>query len=318
MTKVNTALSIGELKLANPVMVASGTFGFGEEYADLMDVNALGAVVTKGVSLEARRGNPPPRTIETPAGMLNSVGLENPGVEVFLRDKLPWLRKIKPAVIVNIFGSTIEEYGRLAQRLDGQEGIDALEVNISCPNVKQGGIAFGSDADLAYQVSAHVAKSCHLPVLVKCSPNVTDLVAIAKRVADAGVAGLTLINTLRGMAIDYRTGRPMLGNGIGGLSGPAIRPVAIRAVFEVCAAVDLPVVGCGGIVQWQDAVEFMRAGACAVQVGSATFRNPKTANGVLAGMTAFAAEQGLHSTQSLMVTAHAKSVPTGDRKEPGA
>ena len=291
---------LGRLWMDNPVMVASGTFGFGQEYARLMDVNALGAIVTKGISLEQRPGNPAPRTAETPCGMLNSVGLQNPGVAGFVADEMPYLRTVQPKVIVNILGDCVEDYSLLAGKLDSVEGIDALEVNISCPNVGHGGMAFGSDPEAAREVAASVRAATGLPVLVKLSPNVTDLVAIAVSVASAGVDGLTLINTLRGMAIDYRTGRPVLGNVIGGLSGPAIRPVAVRAVFEAARAVDIPLVGCGGIVTWQDAVEFMRAGASAVQVGSATFRDPAAAIGVLEGLRAFVARMDCSSCSELV------------------
>ena len=299
---MNLSVSLGRLKLANPIMVASGTFGFGEEYSDLIDIDALGAIVTKGTSLEPRKGNPAPRTAETPAGMLNSVGLENPGIDVFIKDKLPWLGEAKPAVIVNIIGSTISDYAEISARLNAEVGVDALEVNISCPNVSAGGIAFGSDAQAAAEVSRVVRQQTDKPVLVKLTPNVTDIVEIAARVAETGINGLTLINTIKGLALDYRTGKPLLGNGIGGLSGPAIRPVAVRAVFEVCQAVDIPVVGCGGIVKWPDAVEFFRAGACAIQVGSATFRNPGAALEILDGLKEYMAQIGCTSVGDLVGT----------------
>ncbi|HUU03648.1 MAG TPA: dihydroorotate dehydrogenase [Myxococcota bacterium] len=306
MSAADLSVAIGRLRLDNPVMVAAGTFGFGEEYAGLLDVDALGALVTKGISLQPRRGNPPPRTVETPAGMLNSVGLENPGLESFIENKMPWLRSLRTAVIVNIFGSTADEYAELAGRLDAVEGIAALEVNISCPNVKRGGMAFGADPDIARQVAKRVLDNTRLPVLVKLTPNVTDIAEVAKRVASSGVDGLTLINTLSGMALDYRTGKPLLGNVIGGLSGPAIRPVAVRAVYEVARAVDIPLVGCGGICRWQDAVEFMRAGATAVQVGSATFRVPRTALECLQGVDKFLTHGGYTSVSELV--GHVESV----------
>jgi dihydroorotate dehydrogenase (NAD+) catalytic subunit len=305
MSAIDLKVAVGGLHLANPVMVASGTFGFGREYSRLggsMNVGALGAVVVKGLSIEPRAGNSPPRTAETASGMLNSVGLENPGFESFVQDKLPWLRTIPAKVVVNIIGKTVEEYTRLASMLDGVDGVDALEVNISCPNVKRGGMAFGSDPEQAFEVAQGVRESTSKPVLVKLSPNVTDIVAIAKRVADTGIDGLTLINTLLGMAIDYRTGNPLLGNVIGGLSGPAIRPVAVRMVFEVHQALDIPVVGCGGITCYQDAVEFMRAGACAVQVGSVTFRNPLAAMEILEGLEDFMSRDGLKSPMDLVGT----------------
>ena len=301
-TTVDMAMAIGRLRLANPVIVASGTFGYGEEYASLVDVDSLGALVTKGVSLLPRQGNPAPRIAETPSGMLNSIGLQNPGIDVFIQEKLPWLRGLKTQVIVNILGNTIEEYAALAKRLDTVEGVDALEVNISCPNVNRGGIAFGSDPALAYEVAKQVRAHTGKPVLVKLSPNVTDLVAVAVRVAETGVDGLTLINTVRGMAIDYRTGRPMLGNVIGGLSGPAIRPIAVRAVYEVSQALDIAIVGSGGVVEWRDAVEFMRAGASAVQVGSANFRNPKAAIEVLHGLDEYLKQNRHISVRELVKT----------------
>jgi dihydroorotate dehydrogenase (NAD+) catalytic subunit len=236
--------------------------------------------------------------------MLNAVGLQNPGVEAFLSDKLPWLAQRRCAVVVNIFGDTVEEYAELARRLDGAQGVHALEVNISCPNVKSGGMAFGTDPRTAAEVAGAVRASTAKPVLVKLSPNVTDIVEIAGRVAETGIDGLTLINTLRGMAIDYRSGRFLLGNRVGGLSGPAIRPVAVRMVYEVHRALSIPIVGCGGIARFQDAIEFLRAGACAVQVGSATFRNPGTALEVLEGLQRFVAETGLGSCQELVGRVH--------------
>jgi dihydroorotate dehydrogenase (NAD+) catalytic subunit len=304
---IDMAVTIGRLRLTNPVMVASGTFGYGEEYAPLIDVGSLGAIVTKGISLLPRSGNPAPRIVETPSGMLNAIGLQNPGVDAFLQEKLPSLRGLGTRVIVNILGNTPEEYAALAKRLDTVEGVDAVEVNISCPNVNQGGLAFGADPALAYEVARQVRAKTGKPVLVKLSPNVTDLVAIATRVAEVQVDGLTLINTLRGMAIDYRTGRPLLGNVIGGLSGPAIRPIAIRAVYEVSQALDIPIVGSGGIIEWRDAVEFMRAGASAVQVGSANFRNPKAAIEVLRGLEEYLKQNGNISPRELIKTVRTDS-----------
>jgi dihydroorotate dehydrogenase (NAD+) catalytic subunit len=237
--------------------------------------------------------------------MLNAIGLQNPGLDVFISEKMPFLRKLRAKTIVNFFGSSIEDYAELAGRLDAVEGVDALEVNISCPNIKQGGLAFGSDPDTAARVARAVRQRTGKPVLVKLTPNVTDLVAIARAVADTGVDGLTLINTLRGMAIDYRSGQALLGNVIGGLSGPAIRPVAVRAVYEVAQALDIPIVGCGGIVEWQDAVEFLRAGACALQVGSATFRKPAASLEVLQGLEAYLREAGHQSVGELVSTVRA-------------
>jgi dihydroorotate dehydrogenase (NAD+) catalytic subunit len=306
MSKVDLAVSVGRLKLDNPVMVASGTFGYGSEYAGFVDVDALGAVVTKGISLAPTKGNPAPRTVETPAGMLNAIGLQNPGLDVFVKEKMPFLRELRAKIIVNFFGSTVEDYAELAGRLDKVDGVDALEVNISCPNIKQGGLAFGSDPQTAARVAAEVRRQTEKPVLVTLTPNVTDLVAIAGGVAATGVDGLTLINTVRGMAIDPVSGKALLGNLIGGLSGPAIRPVAVRAVYEVASALDIPIVGCGGIVDWPDAVEFLRAGACALQVGSATFRNPAAALEVLRGLEAFLEEAGHQAVGELVSTVKAQ------------
>jgi dihydroorotate dehydrogenase (NAD+) catalytic subunit len=302
LTQPDMQVRIGRLIMKNPVMVASGTFGFGEEYAGLMDVSALGGIVTKGVSLNPREGNASPRIVETPSGLLNAVGLQNPGLERFIADKVPLLRTLECAVVVNIFGETLEEYAVLSKRLDAVDAVDALEVNISCPNVKQGGMAFGTDPQAAYDVAKTVRENTGKPVLVKLSPNVTDIVQVALRVKEAEVDGLTLINTLRGMAIDYRTGRPILGNVMGGLSGPAIRPVAVRMVYEVNRAVEIPLVGCGGIVHWQDAVEMMRAGASAVQVGSATFRNPRASLDVLEGVERFLRGTGIQRCKDLVGT----------------
>ena len=312
---VDMGVRIGRLALKNPIMTASGTFGFGVEYEGLMDVGALGAIVTKGISLEPRLGNPAPRIAETPAGLLNAVGLQNPGLEGFVEDKLPWLRQAGPAVVVNILGDRVEDYASLARQLDALDGVDALEVNISCPNVAAGGIAFGSDPSAAAEISAAVVENTTRPVLVKLSPNVTDLVAIAKAVAAQRVDGLTLINTLRGMAIDPHTGEARLGNGIGGLSGPAIRPIAVRAIYEVHQEVELPIVGCGGLMTALDAVEFLRAGASAVQVGSATFRRPDAAIEVLSGLRAFCQEQQLDACSLLSGAVSVRGVKGDPRKE---
>ncbi len=291
---------IGKLVLDNPVMVASGTFGFGEEYDGLMDVRALGAIVTKGISLEPRVGNPAPRTAETPCGMINSVGLQNPGLRGFVEHKLPWLKEVPCKVVVNILGDTVEEYATLARELDGVPGVDAMEVNISCPNVEHGGMTFGSDPQTARRVAEAVRAETDKPVLVKLSPNVTSIVQVAEAVITAEIDGLTLINTISAMAIDYATGKPLLGAITGGLSGPAIKPVAVRAVFEVARACETSIVGCGGIASWQDAVEFIRAGASAVQVGSATFRSPSSAVRVIDGLRGFLSHIDCSSCRELV------------------
>lgn len=281
---VELKTDIGRIRMANPVMTASGTFGYGREFATLTDLNRLGAIVVKGVSLEPEKGNPPPRIAETACGMLNAIGLENVGLVAFLRDKMPFLRTLRPPVIVNIYGKTIEEYGELARRLSDAEGVAGIEVNISCPNVKTGGIAFGVDPQAAQAVTRQVRENTRLPIMVKLSPNVSDIGEIARSVADGGADALSLINTLTGMAIDVATRRPKIANVTGGLSGPAIKPVALRMVWQACQAVPLPVVGIGGIVTAEDALEFLIAGASAVQVGTANFINPNAAVEIVDGI----------------------------------
>ncbi len=272
------------LVLKNPVMTASGTFGYGEEYARYMDINRLGAIIVKGISLESRKGNPPPRIMETPCGMLNSIGLENVGAEVFIKEKLPFLRGFDTAVIVNIFGETVEEYRNLAERLSRAEGVRALEVNISCPNVKKGGIAFGTEPGMAAEVTRAVKEATDLPVIVKLSPNVSDITVIARAVEDGGADALSVINTLRGMSVDVEKRVPHLKNITGGLSGPAIRPIALRMVWEVVQTVSIPIIGIGGIMEGRDALQFIIAGARAVQVGTASFLSPRAAINVLEGI----------------------------------
>ncbi len=296
------SVTLGGLHLRNPVMTASGTFGYGREFANLVNLHHLGAVVVKGISLQPMQGNPPPRVIETPCGMLNAIGLENVGLDRFLTEKLPYLAGIETKVVVNILGSTVEEYGELATRLDGVEGVDGLEVNISCPNVHHGGVAFGSDPRMAAAVTRAVRDATRLPVLVKLSPNVTDIKVIARAVADSGADGISLINTLVGMAVDIHSRRPRLGNIIGGLSGPAIRPVALRMVWEVVQAVAVPVVGIGGISSAEDALEFLITGARAVQVGTANFFQPETTAQVIDGIRAYLREQRADSVREIIGT----------------
>jgi dihydroorotate dehydrogenase (NAD+) catalytic subunit len=281
------------IRLKNPVLTASGTFGYGEEFAEFVDLNRLGGVIVKGISLKPIKGNPPPRIWETPSGMLNAIGLENPGVDAFLNEKLPYLRKFDTAVIVNIFGSSLEEYVGVAERLDNAPGVSGLEVNISCPNVKAGGIVFGTNLSAAFELLSAVRKATKLPVIAKLSPNVTDITEFARAARDAGCDGLSLINTLLGMAIDVRCRRPRLANCTGGLSGPAIRPVAVRMVWQAARAVPLPIIGMGGIVTGEDALEFILAGATAVAVGTANFINPRATLDVLSGIESFLAEQGI-------------------------
>jgi len=293
LIRPDLSVSFAGIKLKNPVLTASGTFGYGEEFAEFVDLNKLGGVIVKGISLNPIKGNPPPRIWETPSGMLNAIGLENPGVEVFLNEKMPYLRKYDTAVIVNMFGYSLEEYIAVAERLDGVQGISGIEVNISCPNVKAGGMAFGTDLRATFELLSAVRKTTRLPLIAKLSPNVTDVTAFAKAAADAGCDGLSLINTLLGMAIDVRCGKPRLANCTGGLSGPAIRPVAVRMVWQVARAVSLPIIGMGGIVTGEDAVEFLLAGASAVAVGTANFINPRATLDVLDGIEGFMREQKL-------------------------
>lgn len=299
-TPMDLQVHIGTLTLRNPVCTASGTFGYGREFASLVDLNQLGAIIVKGISLAPRPGNPPPRIVETACGMLNAIGLENVGVERFITDKLPFLRGLATPVIVNILGDSVDDYARLAGRLAEVPGISALEVNISCPNVKKGGVAFGTDPEMAAAVTAAVRQATGLPVIVKLSPNVTDITAIARAVAEAGADALSLINTLLGMAIDIRSRKPRLANIVGGLSGPAIKPVALRMVWQVARAVTIPVIGIGGITTAEDALEFLIAGATAVQVGTANFYQPTAATEIVQGLTAYLHEQGLSSIREVI------------------
>ena len=279
--------------MKNPVMTASGTFGYGEVYAPYVDLSLLGAVVVKGLSLRPRSGNPPPRIMETPSGMLNAVGLQNIGVEAFIEEKLPFLRSFRVPVIVNIFGESVEEYAEVAGILDRADGVYGLEVNISCPNIKRGGITFGADPSAAAEVTKRVKKATRLPVIVKLTPNVTDIGAIARRVEEAGADALSLINTLRGMSVDVEKRTPRLAMVTGGLSGPAIRPVALRMVWEVRQAVSLPIIGIGGITNARDALEFLIVGASAVQVGTANFINPRATLDVLEGLRIYMERKGI-------------------------
>jgi dihydroorotate dehydrogenase (NAD+) catalytic subunit len=278
---------IAGLSLKNPVMTASGTFGYASEFAELVDLNRLGAIVVKGLSLEPSIGNPPPRIVETPCGMLNAIGLENVGIKAFINEKLPFLRTLSPPLIVNIYGKCSEEYCELARHIEDVEGISAIEVNISCPNVKSGGIAFGVDPQAAFDVIRAVRKQTSKTLIVKLSPNVTDITQIARSVVDAGADSLSLINTLTGLSIDIETRKPKLANITGGLSGPAIRPVAVRMVWQVAQAVSVPIIGIGGIMTASDALEFLIAGASAVQVGTANFVNPRSTLDIIEGIEAF-------------------------------
>ncbi len=286
-------VEIAGIGFKNPVMTASGTFGYGSEFAPYTDLNGLGAIVVKGLSLKPRQGNPGPRIVETPCGMLNAIGLQNVGVEAFIKEKLPYLKKYSTRVIANIFGETVEDYSEVARILDGAEGVSALEINISCPNVKKGGIVFGTDPFEAAKVVLAVRKATGKPVITKLSPNVTDIKVMVKAVEDAGSDAISIMNTLTGMVVDVEKRRPALATVTGGLSGPAIRPVAVRMVWEARKAATTPIIGIGGIMEAKDALEFIIAGATAVQVGTASFIDPGAAVKVAEGIAEYV---GRHNT----------------------
>lgn len=293
-------VSIGSLQLKNPVLTASGTYGYGEEFHEsFYDISRLGAVVTKGISLKPRQGNPMPRVVETPAGMLNAIGLANVGVEAFLAEKLPFLRKAKATVVVNVLGSTVEEYAEVARRLDGAQGVHALELNISCPNVACGGLQFGTDPKSAAEATLAVRKAFSRTLIVKLSPQASNIPAMAAAVEGAGADALSLINTIPAMAIDVKRRAPILANITGGLSGPAIKPIALRMVREAHGAVKIPIVGMGGILNATDAIEFLLAGAAAVQIGTANFINPLVAIEVIEGIEAFCREERISRVAQL-------------------
>ncbi|MFH1483839.1 MAG: dihydroorotate dehydrogenase [Chloroflexota bacterium] len=294
------SVSLGPLRLRNPVMTASGTCGYGDEMEGLLDIQRLGAVVTKGITLQPRPGNPQPRLAETPCGLLNSIGLENIGLERLVGEKAPLWARWQTPVIVNIAGEKVAEYAALARGLDGVEGVAGLEVNISCPNLERGGVEFGTHPELAAEVTRAVRKNTRLPVLVKLSPEARDIVAVARAVVEAGADALTVANTIRGMVIDVKKRRPGLGAVSGGLSGPAIRPIALYLVYQVAGAVEAPVIACGGIMSAQDALEFLMAGAGAVQVGTATFLNPGAALEVLDGVEGFLKREGMTDIEQLI------------------
>ena len=295
------------LLLNNPVMTASGTFGYGTEYSHLFDVQKLGAIVCKGTTIKPRDGNPQPRLAETACGLLNSIGLENIGIDALIKEKAPIWAGWRVPVIVNIAGETIDDYARLASRLEGVAGIGGLEVNISCPNIKAGGAEFGANPDSAAAVTAVVRQATSLPILVKLTPNTGDIAKVAVAVTEAGADAISLINTLRGMAIDITERRPRLGNITGGLSGPAIKPVALHMVYEVAGAVDVPVIGGGGIVTASDAIEFIMAGASAIQVGTASFANPRAPLDVLEGIEQFLEKEGIKDIAKLIGAARRPS-----------
>jgi dihydroorotate dehydrogenase (NAD+) catalytic subunit len=288
------------LRLANPVMAASGTFGYGTEYGQLFDIQKLGAIICKGTFLEPREGNPQPRLAETASGLLNSIGLQGIGVKALIKEKAPVWAGWRVPVIVNIAGDTIEEYGELAKTLDGVKGVSGLEVNISCPNVKQGGALFGTNPETAAKVTAAVRIATSLPVIVKLTPNTGDIVGVARAVAKAGADAVSLVNSFKGMAIDVSKRRPVFSNVTAGLSGPAIKPLALALVYEVAGAVDIPVIGLGGIAAASDALEFIMAGASAVQVGSATYRNPRASLDILEGIGRFMEKEGIKKLSDII------------------
>jgi dihydroorotate dehydrogenase (NAD+) catalytic subunit len=297
---VSLNIDLAGIEMRNPVMVASGTFGYGEEYSQFMDLRELGAIVVKSISLLPRAGNQPPRIAETPAGMLNAIGLQNVGLERFVADKMPFLRDLGIPIIVSIAGEDVSEYIKLAEKLTNIEGVGGIEVNISCPNVSKGGMSFGADPFVTSSLVGAIRAATGLPLIVKLTPNVTDIAEIASAAAESGADALSLINTLLGMAIDIHTRRPKLANITGGLSGPAIRPVAVRMVWQVASAVDLPVIGMGGIMTAEDALEFMIAGARAVSVGTANFVNPLAALEIISGIKDFMIRNEIRDVNDLV------------------
>lgn len=294
--------------MKNPIMAASGTFGYGEEYRDYIPINRLGALITKGISLKPQAGNPPPRLVETIGGMLNAIGLQNIGVNALIEEKVSRLKKFGTPVIINIFGTTLKEYAEVARRLEGIRGIAGLEVNISCPNLKSGGISFGTDPREVFKVVSKVRKSSSRPILVKLSPNVTDIKVIARSAEEAGADAISLINTLTGMAVDVETRAPKLGNITGGLSGPAIKPIALRMVWEVYNKVNIPIIGMGGIINAQDALEFIIVGASAVQIGTAHFLNPSVDLEVIAGLEKYLKDHCISSIRNLVGSLESSTV----------
>ncbi|MCK5484963.1 MAG: dihydroorotate dehydrogenase [Desulfobacterales bacterium] len=309
--KPDLKVKLDAIELQNPVMSASGTFGYAREFEGLVDLNRLGAIIVKGLSLEPTKGNPPPRIVETPCGMLNAIGLENVGIDVFEKQKLPFLQTLYPPIFANIYGTSIEEYAELSARVDELEAISGVEVNISCPNVKAGGIAFGVDPDSAFSVVKAVRKKTRKHLIVKLSPNVTDITIIARSAEEAGADSLSLINTITGMAIDIETRHPKIANITGGLSGPAIKPVALRMVWQVAQAVKIPVIGIGGIMTAEDALEFLIAGATAVQIGTANFINPQATMDIIDGIENFLAQRKIARVADIIGTLETKPSISG-------
>jgi dihydroorotate dehydrogenase (NAD+) catalytic subunit len=301
---MNLSVNIGKLKLQNPVMVASGTFGYGIEYSGLVDLNQLGALVVKGIRLGAVPGNPTPRTVEVTSGLINAIGLQGPGVDGFIKKYWPFLKTLSVPTIINIWGTTLEEYAEVARRFDALEGVGALELNVSCPNIKEGGAQFGTDIPLLSQAVAACRKATRLPLITKMSPNVVSIAPYAKAAEEAGSDALSIMNSYPAMAIDIETRRPRLANTTGGLTGPCIKPIAIKLVWEAAQAVKIPIIGMGGIQNAEDAIEFMIAGASAVAVGTANFYEPQTALNVIAGIREFLQKHNLREIKDLIGTVH--------------
>lgn len=295
----NLKVKIGKLQLKNPVMAASGTFGSGQEYGELVDLNKLGAIVTKSITLKKKEGNPPPRIVETPSGIINSIGLQNDGIDAFIRDKMPFLAKLKAAIIVSIAGNSVGEYRELARRLDRIRRVDAIEINISCPNVK-GGMEFAKGPKATFEVVTSVRKNTRKTVITKLSPNVEDIGTIAVAAERAGTDAVSLVNTFAAMAVDINTRMPLLGNLTGGLSGPAIKPIALRMVWETARRVKIPVIGMGGIMDYRDALEFIISGASAVQMGTANFVEPKAAIEAISGIERYMIKNKIKDIKELI------------------
>ncbi|MDX1708290.1 MAG: dihydroorotate dehydrogenase [Desulfobacterales bacterium] len=300
--KPDLKVSLGSIRLQNPVMTASGTFGYAREFEAFVNLNRLGAIVVKGLALQPTKGNPPPRIVETACGMLNAIGLENVGIDAFADEKLPFLKTLSTPVLANIYGACIEDYAELAARLEVLEGIAGVELNISCPNVKAGGMAFGADPQSAHRVVKAVREKTAKHLMVKLSPNVTDITLIARAAEEAGADSLSLINTITGMAIDLETRRPKIANITGGLSGPAIKPIALRMVWQVAQATQIPLVGIGGIMTAEDALEFLVAGASAVQIGTANFINPQVTTDIIDGIEAYLSQKKIGGVTELIGT----------------
>lgn len=299
MTQTDLKVKIGNIVLKNPVIPASGTFGYGTEYIDETNIENLGAIIVKGLSIEPSKGNPAPRVVETPSGLLNAVGLENIGINEFIKSKLPVLKKYDTPVIVNVYGKSEEEYIKVVEVIEDNKDISGIEVNISCPNVKKGGIAFGTSPDSCSDLISKLRKITSKTLIVKLSPNVTDIRPIAQSAQDAGADAVSLINTITGMLIDINTKKPLLANVTGGLSGPAIRPVALRMVYETAQVVNIPVIGIGGITNYEDALSFIIAGASAVEIGTGNFLNPKTCEKTILGIKKYLEKNNISSIEEL-------------------